>query len=109
MSEDKNGNGEGAHLYEYMMQTQRFLADTGQVYINPDDLIAYVNRARREVAMRTQSIRILTPVQGAISSIEVLRPGRGYHCPRVHISWPDAPSGEQPDPGGRRATGASCR
>ena len=90
-------------LYKYMQTCQRFLRDQGQVWINPDDLTEYINRARREVAMRTQSIRILTPVQGSITTIEVVHPGRGYIHPTVRISFPDAPSGEAPCPGGRPA------
>ena len=83
-------------LYEYMLQTQRFIADTSQTYVNPEDITGYINRARREVAMRSQSIRVLPPVQGAITSITVLDGGSGYVNPVVRISWPDAPSGTQP-------------
>jgi hypothetical protein len=87
-----------------MLQTQRFVADTQQVYVNPEDLIAYINRARREVAMRTQSIRILPPVQGQLTEIDVLAGGEGWINPVVLISWPDAPSGRLPNPRGVRAT-----
>jgi hypothetical protein len=91
-------------LYQYMLQTQRFLADTAEVYVNPEDLTDYINRARREVALRTQSIRILPPVQGAVTQIQVLNGGQNYVDPVVLVSWPDAPSGQQPFPGGQRAT-----
>jgi len=94
----------GPSLYEYQLQTQRFCADTGQTFINPEDLTAYINRARREVAMRSQSIRILPPVQGAITTINVVNGGQNYVDPVVLISWPDAPSGTQPNPRGLRAT-----
>jgi hypothetical protein len=90
-------------LYQYMLQTQRFLADTSETYVNPEDLTDYINRARREVAMRTQSIRILTPVSGQISSITVNNPGSGYTNPTVIITPPDSPSGAQPNPGGLQA------
>lgn len=91
-------------LNGYLQQVQRFIADTGQTLTNPDDLGAYVNRARREVAMRTQSIRILTSIGGEITHIQVTDPGRGYRNPRVRITYPDAPSGELPYPGGAQAT-----
>lgn len=45
-------------LNEYLKQTQRFLRDATQQFLNPQDLISYVNRARREVAMRAQCIRM---------------------------------------------------
>jgi hypothetical protein len=91
-------------LYGYVQQAERFLRDQGQRWINPADLIEYVNRARREVAMRTQSIRILTPVSGEITRIEVTDPGSGYTDPVVTISPPDAPTGMVPNPGGAQAT-----
>ena len=64
----------------------------------------YVNRARREIALRTQCIRILTPIAGQIESIAVTNPGSGYTNPIVTISPPDAPNGMQPYPGGLQAT-----
>jgi hypothetical protein len=91
-------------LYEYMLDTQRLIADTSQTYLNPEDLIAYINKARREVAMRSQSIRILPPVQGSITQLQLVRAGANYVDPVVHISWPDAPSGQLPNPRGVRAT-----
>jgi hypothetical protein len=90
-------------LNEYLEQTERFLRDAGQRLINPLDLIEYTNRARREVAMRTQSIRILPPVTGQITAIQVLSAGQNYTDPRVIITPPDAPSGTQPNPGGKQA------
>lgn len=90
-------------LYGYMLQTQRFLADTNQTYVNPEDLTDYINRARREVAMRTQSVRVLTPVSGEITHIDIKRRGRRFRNPRVLITRPDRPSGEQPFPGGKQA------
>lgn len=90
-------------LYQYMLQTQRFLADTAQVYTNPEDLTSYINRARRELAMRSQSIRILPPVSGQITNITVNSPGEGYTDPQVIITPPDAPSGKPINPGGLQA------
>lgn len=84
--------------------TQRFLADTSQTYVNPEDLTNYINRARREVAMRTQSIRVLPPVQGQILQLSMVSGGAGYVSPVVRITPPDAPSGMQPNPAGLQAT-----
>ena len=50
----------------YMQATQRFLRDARQEKINADDMLNYVNRARREVAERTQCVRRLTPIAGAV-------------------------------------------
>jgi hypothetical protein len=96
-------------LNEYKIQTQRFIRDQEQRLLNPRDLEDYVNRSRKEIAMRTQSIRILTPVEGSISTIEVTDPGAGYVTPLVRISWPDSPSGQQPNPGGRLATAVASQ
>lgn len=90
-------------LNDYLRQTQRFLRDHQQRLVNPLDLIEYINRSRREVAERTQSIRILTPVSGQISSILVTNPGQNYTDPQVIITPPDSPSGAQPNPGGKQA------
>lgn len=94
-------------LYEYMQDTQLLIADTGQTFVNPLDLTRYINKARREVAMRSQSVRIVTPVSGAITSIEVINPGSGYINPQVIIDPPDAPSGELPYPGGAQAVASA--
>lgn len=91
-------------LNGYLEQTQRFLRDQQQRLVNPLDLIEYINRSRREVAERTQSIRILPPVSGQITAITVNSPGQGYTNPQVIITPPDAPSGAQPNPGGLQAT-----
>lgn len=90
-------------LDKYLQQTQRFIRDQQQVLINPDDLTEYVNRARREVAMRTQSIRILTPVSGEITDITITNAGSNYTDPQVIIAPPDAPGGMTPYPGGAQA------
>lgn len=91
-------------LNEYMKQTQRFLRDANQEYINPEDVIAYVNRARREAALRTKSIRILTPVCGAVVTATLTNAGTGYVTPVATISAPDFPNGEVLYPSGAQAT-----
>ena len=60
-------------LNEYLKQTQRFLRDQQQRLVNPLDLIEYINRSRREIAERTQSIRLVPPVSGQITAITGMR------------------------------------
>lgn len=90
-------------LHSYLQQTERFLRDQGQKLLHPDDLISYVNRARREVALRSQSIRRTPPTQGAIVAVNMTAGGSGYTSPTVTITNPDAPSGAPPNPGGAQA------
>lgn len=92
-------------LNEYLRQCQRFLRDSKQELINPDDLISYINRTRREVAMRSMCLRVLTPISGQIVSATVTAGGSGYtSVPTVTISAPDFPSGTLPKPNGDQAT-----
>lgn len=90
-------------LNEYIQTVQGMIRDRGQRLVNPDDIGHYVNRARREVAERTQSIRILSPISGGIQTIQVTNPGTGYTAPVVTISTPDTPSGQLPLPAGSQA------
>lgn len=93
-------------LNDYMQQTQRFLRDAKQEYLNPDDLRNYVNRARREIAERTQCVRRLTLSSGAIISGSVSSAGSLYSStPVLAISSPDFPDGMLPYPNGAQATG----
>ncbi len=92
-------------LNEYLKQTQRFLREANQELINPGDLISYINRSRREIAMRAQAIRILTPISGSIVRIDLTDGGTGYtDTPTITISAPDFPSGSTPSPQGAQAT-----
>jgi len=92
-------------LNEYLKSTQRFLREANQELINPGDLIAYINRARREIAMRAQAIRILTPISGSVVEVNLTNGGTGYSdTPTVAISAPDFPSGTAPSPQGAQAT-----
>jgi hypothetical protein len=91
-------------LNTYLKQTQRFLRDQSQQFLNPGDLIDYVNRARREIAMRAECLRVLTPISGSVVSVTVTAPGSGYTAPTVTISAPDFPSGTLPKPNGDQAT-----
>lgn len=92
-------------LNDYLQDLQRLLREQRQQLSNPDDLRAYINRARREIAMRSQCIRVLTPISGSIVSITVDDGGTGYSAnPTVTISDPDFPSGGVNDPNGAQAT-----
>jgi hypothetical protein len=91
-------------LFSYLQQTQRFLRDANQELLNPQDLITYINRARRQVAMQAQCLRFLTPSSGSITTIDVTDGGSGYTDPTVTISNPDAPSGAGAMAGGDLAT-----
>src|SRR5579863_7187238 len=92
-------------LFEYLKATQRLIHDSKMELVDGQDLIQYVNRARREVAMRTQCLRILTPISGSILTASVVSAGSGYTAPTVSISAPDFPSGTLPFPAGDQATG----
>jgi hypothetical protein len=90
-------------LFDYMKQTQRMVRDQAQDLLNPNDLIDYVNRARREVAMRSECLRALPPASGGIGTITVTNPGSGYTNPTVTISAPDEPGGQVLNPFGAQA------
>lgn len=94
-----------AHFY--LKACQRLLREQKQQFENPDDLLSYINIARREVAGRTQCIRRLTPISGQIVSFNLLTPGSGYVSPVVTITTPDFPSGKIPNPSGLQATAAA--
>lgn len=92
-------------LFTYMKDTQRLLREQKQNYLNPQDLIAYINRARREIAMRSQCIRVLTPISGEITGWTVTDGGSGYSdTPTLTITTPDFPSGTGTYPTGAQAT-----
>src|SRR5665213_1690089 len=97
-------------LFEYLKQTQRLLREQNQPFENVGDLLAYVNNARREIALRTQCIRVLTSSAGVITGYNVTNPGTGYSVvtpPVVTVSAPDFPSGMLPYPNGQPATAAA--
>jgi hypothetical protein len=91
-------------LHDYQQDVQRLLREQKQILANPTDLTRYINRARREVAMRSQAIRFLTTISAPIVSCEVTAGGTGYTNPTVTISDPDFPSGAVSNPNGRQAT-----
>lgn len=92
-------------LFDYLKQTQRFVHDSGQRQLDPEDLIDYINRARREVAARTQCCRYLTPISASVMSATVTAQGSGYSSnPTITITSPDFPSGQLPYPNGAQAT-----
>lgn len=95
-------------LFNYLQQTQRLIGDTKQMQIAPNDLIYYVNAARRHVAELTQCVRVLTPISGSITSITVTTGGSGYTAtPTITVSSPDSPGGGLSNPGGLQATASA--
>lgn len=94
-----------ATLNTYLQQTQRFLREQRQINMNPQNLIEYINRARREVAARTQCVRRLTPISASIVAAPVVVGGQNYsNATLIAISPPDFPSGQLPYPSGLQAT-----
>lgn len=92
-------------LFTYMQDVQRLLREQKQTFLNPADLIPYINAARREIAMRSQCIRVLTPISASITGWNVTNGGSGYsNNPTLTITTPDFPSGVLPDPNGAQAT-----
>lgn len=92
-------------LHDYQQDVQRLLREQKQILANPTDLTRYINRARREIAMRSQAIRFLTPISGSVISCTLTAGGTGYSAaPTVTISTPDFPSGGVNDPTGAQAT-----
>jgi hypothetical protein len=91
-------------LFTYSKQVSKFLHDMKQETFTPRDLVDYINQARREVAERTQCVRRLTPICGAISGWTVTNQGSGYTAPTFTVSAPDFPSGNPINPNGLQAT-----
>lgn len=93
-------------LFDHTKQVQRFLRDANQELVDFADIVEYTNRARREIAGRTQCIRDLNmPIQGGITTITASPGGSGYlPTDTLTISTPDSPSGAAPWPAGRQAT-----
>ena len=92
-------------LHKYLAQVQRFARDQRQTYLDPGNIINYINMARREVAMRAQCIRVVPPISGSIVSWDVTNEGSGYsNNPTFTITTPDFPSGQLPSPNGAQAT-----
>ena len=90
-------------LFDHLKQTQRFLRDEKQENFNPDDLISYINRARRKIASQCQCIRVKSSISGQILSWTVTAGGSGYTAPVCVITPPDFPSGMLPFPNGDQA------
>lgn len=91
-------------LFSYQQQVQRFVRDANEAVLNLDDATHYINRARREIAMRAECIRVLPPISGSVTQATVTAQGSGYTNPTITISAPDFPSGTQPAPQGMQAT-----
>jgi hypothetical protein len=95
-------------LNDYIQDVQTFLRDSSQNMLDPGDIIKSVNRARREVALRTNCLRILPDISAACMTCSVVATGSGYsNTPTITLSAPDFPSGTGPFPGGAQASVAA--
>ena len=93
-----------ATLHTYLQRVQNFLRDTSQKLEDPGTLINYVNDARREVAGRSDCIRIVPPISGPVVSTTIVSGGTGYTAPVGTVSTPDSPGGGPVNPAGAQAT-----
>lgn len=98
-----------ASLFTYLQATQNFIRDTSQRLVDPGTLVNYINRARREVAMRSDCIRILPPISGPVVSTAIVSGGTGYTAPVLTFSTPDSPGGRAVNPAGAQATGVATQ
>ena len=96
-------------LYDYMKQVTRLINDPKEENIDPSDLIAYINIARRQVAMQAQCVRVVPPITGSIASASITAGGAAYSAtPTVTLSAPDFPdSTSDTNPNGLQATAAA--
>lgn len=94
-----------ATLFDYMKMCQNFLRDRNIELINPENLITYINQARREVAMRAQCVRVVPRISGSIGRVNILNGGTGYTDPTLLVSAPDSPGGTIIYPNGAQANG----
>jgi len=98
------GQPTGITLFNHLQMVQQFIGDQNQNRIDPQNLIQYVNRARRKVASQCQCLRIKSSVSGQIKSWTVTNGGHGYSAaPVCVIIPPDFPSGQPPLPNGAQA------
>ena len=92
-------------LNDYLQEVQILLRDTKQDLLDPDDIRRFINTARREIAMRTQCLRVLPNISAPVISTTVVQGGHSYSAsPAVVITPPDFPSGVLPFPNGSQAT-----
>ncbi len=92
-------------LNDYLSDVQTFLSDSNQDMLDPQDIIKYINRARREIAIRTQCVRVLTPITGAVIGGSVVSGGHGYSSSTtITLTAPDFPSGQGPYPNGSQGS-----
>ena len=68
-------------LTAYQQDTQRLLHDPSATYYSLADLTAYINKARNQIALESQSVRAL--VCGVLGTITVTAGGSGYSAATV--------------------------
>jgi len=76
-------------LNAYLAQTQRLLHDPAAIYFSTADLTAYINIARSQAAIESQSVRAL--ISGFVASVAVNAGGTNYSA-QTSISFA-SPSG----------------
>lgn len=94
-----------AVLSDYTKMVKSFLRDRGDRLLQLDDIEIYVNRARRDLALKTQCIRRIPPIAGSIVDFIIDYPGQNYTNPVVVITPPDFPTGTKTFPAGAQAIG----
>lgn len=90
-------------LFDYLKKVQALARDQSLISLNPEDLISYINEGRRDIAGRAQCVRLITPISGSVSSVDILSGGSEYTSPTVSISSPDFPGGAGGSPNGSQA------
>jgi hypothetical protein len=68
-------------LNAYIAATQLLLHDTNAQFYQVSNLTTYINSARLLIAIESQSVRIIPPSSGGITSISVTNGGSGYLTP----------------------------
>lgn len=93
-------------LSSYLTDVQQLLGTGSAGNLYPTStLTSYINTARKHVAEDAQCIRVLPPISGPITVINVTSAGTGYtSAPTVIITTPDFPSNAPPFPNGAQAT-----
>lgn len=80
-------------LADYRTAVQDILHDAGNNFFSEAKLNRWINRARQQVAEKSQCVRYMPADTGSITSVAVTGGGSGYTTATVTISAPDAVEG----------------
>lgn len=75
-------------LTSYIQQTRRLLDDQSNRVYTDQDLTAFINTGRAQIAGEGQCVRFLTPSSNGIVSVTLTSGGSGYVAPVVTIGPP---------------------